>query len=481
MKHIVIREYERLFVDRSGPKSISRKHFRRLRKFDSKQAGREGSLIFEWRHNKLWAKNWVGVVQIGGLTVEILPKVEKPSKSDNDETLEHFARRNLLYMLALAGEVPMRTRDVADIATQGGTLLDIYVDIFARRLTEQLKKGLDKDYVRREENLSVLRGKLKFGDHISKNAGRHDRFYVAYDEYLPDTPLNRIFKAACHKLRRAVQRPTTDEKLKNAAMLFADVSDVVVTPMSLDRISFDRRNRRFKECFDFCRMLLLGQAPTASHGQTRTFSVLFDMNSVYEKFITEFIRRYVLVDELDERLHLDPQSKKVKKYLLWAGEDKADEKGPVRLKPDILIQRRGTRDGETNFIVIDTKWKELGEKDSGGVKGVSTSDLYQLYAYARRYNAQNSLLLYPNTVGELASEDYVLPETDVPALDGPRKRVGLEFIDLDRDLRAERLELAEELTELLESKLPEQGAGLTADIESEATLQDESDHTITVG
>ena len=49
-----------------------------------------------------------GVVQVPGLQVEILPKIDilTLGTAVNDERAQHQARRNLLYMLAVSGDVP---------------------------------------------------------------------------------------------------------------------------------------------------------------------------------------------------------------------------------------------------------------------------------------------------------------------------------------------------------------------------------------
>ena len=54
------------------------------------------------------------------------------------------------------------------------------------------------------------------------------------------------------------------------------------------------------------------------------------------------------------------------------------------MRPDIVV------DDDT---IIDTKWKEL--KPADPVVGVYQSDVYQMLAYARAYEARRLILLYP--------------------------------------------------------------------------------------
>lgn len=80
------------------------------------------------------------------------------------------------------------------------SLFEALISTFARQLLEQLRKGIDRDYVRREANLAFLRGKLLIGAQVRTNASRHDRLFVAYDDFSPDTILNRVCKATCRRL-----------------------------------------------------------------------------------------------------------------------------------------------------------------------------------------------------------------------------------------------------------------------------------------
>ena len=45
-------------------------------------------------------------------------------------------------------------------------------------------------------------------------------------------------------------------------------------------------------------------------------------------------------------------------------------------------------------MVLDTKWKKLIENKSQKY-GISQSDMYQMYAYAYKYDVENVILIYP--------------------------------------------------------------------------------------
>lgn len=54
---------------------------------------------------------------------------------------------------------------------------------------------------------------------------------------------------------------------------------------------------------------------------------------------------------------------------------------------------------------MDTKWKILNENDGKNNYGISQADMYQLYAYAKKYNSKELYLIYPKC--ETFSKDSI--------------------------------------------------------------------------
>lgn len=465
MKRVAVLEHEKLHRggntgERGGKVYLSRKHFRRLRRFDERLSPSAGKQIFSWRTRYAKVKQYVGVVQVPGLTVEVLPKIEDrdvKKTTDGQDGRVAFARKNLLYMLMLAGELPIRERDVASQSAEVAPLVETLIAIFARRLREELLIGRDRDYVKRRGNLSTVKGKLLFGEHIKQNAAHKERFFVEYEEFLPDTTLNRVFKAACRVLVEVTNSHETQETLGHCLMLLDRVSDVRVDESDFDSVFLNRQNDRFAEVFEFCRLILTGRAPSGTFGNQRSFSLLFDMNVLFESFMTEFIRRYVLRHTAFGNPTVFAQGKKKTRYLVYRpGDDDqegvgdyepADGEGHLRLKPDILIEADAdAEDRSSPLIVIDTKWKRLKESRSAR-QGVSRTDLYQMFGYAHSYRALDNVLLYPKPPDDVEPEEFDIPQPIQRDVGGKTRygSIQVKFVNLDRDLKRDRAGLVEEL------------------------------------
>lgn len=268
--------------------------------------------------------------------------------------------------------------------------------------------------------------------HIKQNVAHKERVYVDYDEFLSNTLLNRVLKAACRKLLRMARRSSIQRGLKEAILLFADVPDVVVRRNDLSNYKLSRNSERFADVFTFAKIVLFDGSPTPTSGATESFSMLVPMDKLFEEFIGQVIRRHAV--ELGfERSNVKLQGKGNQKHLLRKSGASARY---YKLKPDVLI----CGDEQPYTRVLDTKWKRLDTKSN---QRPVESDMYQLYAYANRYEAPLSVLLYPQMPG-LESVDYELENDELG------RRVRVAFVDMGRDLRKGRAELVQELAMVLQ-------------------------------
>ena len=416
MKRVAIREHERLFRRSSSsvvPEDAEHLHldprlYDRLKRFDQLRPN-EGDRVFEWGDGTAKAQQWVGVVQLAGLQVEILPKVDDhdAGKADNDSV-----RKNLIYMLAIAGDVPLLMRDLARLANRKAALSEVLAGIFADRLLGELLRGPERSYVRREENLRRFKGRLLVSPHTLHNAAHRERFYCRYDEFCEDTLMNRLFRAGCRFLLDVTTTPPTQDKLRHCLLVLDGVADIAPSDEHFDQVAITRQNERFADVFRFCRLILAGRSPTVQAAGTQTFSLLYDMNRVFERFIANFLQTRVMPKLPNMRLFI--QARQRHRHLMVS-----DDRGALALKPDLLIE---ADDGSR--LVIDTKWKRLGGGKGRG--GVSEADLYQMFAYTRRFGASRSVLLYPWADG--------VSDRDFEVLDGTGEksgeRVGVRFAQI---------------------------------------------------
>ena len=216
--------------------------------------------------------------------------------------------------------------------------------------------------------------------------------------------MNRIFRAACRVLLNSTHTPSTQDRLRHCLLLLDGVEDVFVHNELFDQITITRQNERFADVLHFCRLILQGRSPTVRAGRDSSFSLLFDMNRVFEDFVAAFLKKQVM--PLFDGYRLYSQAKSQRRHLM-----RDRERGVLQLQPDILITSNDRQ------LVLDTKWKQF----SGTVR---RDDLYQIYAYTKRYECRRSVLLYPYVL-EAKCLDF-----DIMGTDGATgEQVGVRFVN----------------------------------------------------
>lgn len=429
MIQVIITEYEKMyFSDEENELKddrgwhIPRRLLEKLRKFDEIHCRTARVSVFDWSaRDYAKATSLVGIIQIPGLTVEILPKIdtEQTPADTSDESKKHsiLAQDNLLYMLSMARKIPITEREIASLGSKKMHLLEVLIRVFTKRLMDELRRGVDHSYVCCEENLPRVKGKILMNRHLVKNAAHQERFYVGFDEFLENTPLNRILKATCRRLVSMSSVNGTQRLLMEAVAIFDEVDDVMPDTHHFQQVHLHRNNERFRILLDFCRMVWQGQSPNPVSGVHQTFSILFPMERLFEEFIANYIRKYAKELGL-ERDGVIIQADNHSKYLV---KDDNDE-NRFKLKPDLMIKAE-----KNKFkLVLDTKWKCLKPDEEDKKNGVSQADMYQMFAYAKQYDCGDVVLLYPDN-GEATKKRYMI----FGDLD---KKIRIETIALNRDL-----------------------------------------------
>ena len=414
-----------------GAISIESRLYDRLRRFDDRRGG-GADRVFDWRDGMARAQQWVGVIEVRGLQIEILPKLDAKGWRDG-ATRTYRIRDNLIYMLAMAGKIPMLRWDFAHLSERRAPVPEVLAATFATRLHEELTCGLERAYLRREENLQNVKGRILTSKQVVRNAVHRERFYCRYDDFSIDTTLNRILRRACMVLRGRPLSLKTLNVLRHCAMLLDGVSDFPVQDHHFDEVTFTRQNERFADLFRFSRLILQGKLASPTAGVARSYSLLFDMNVVFESFVAAFLRSKVMPKLPGCALY--QQSRMRRKHLLRSNRGRA-----LSLRPDLLIEGP-----QSQQLVMDTKWKLLSSHQIRN--GMSVGDVYQALAYAKRYGCAWTFLLYPRVAGVEPTDYDVIGPSEMPS----GERIGIRLVNLHRDLRksSERRKLAEELAEVV--------------------------------
>jgi 5-methylcytosine-specific restriction enzyme subunit McrC len=348
--------------------------------------GEEGTRILQHGRNALRAQQVVGVIAAEDCTLEILPKIDGLGDG-NSAASQAQIRRNLVHMLAVALDLDIAAGQMARLGWQDESLLEVLIRLFCDKLFEAVHLGLPRRYVAMEEDIPTLRGRLDVIRQFSILAASPDRLACRFDELSSDIALNQIMKAAVARLLQLSRSPRNQRRLRELSFAFADVSDVLVQSLRWNSVILDRTNARWKDLLELARLLLGERFQTTTSGRGKGFSLLFEMNTLFEEFVGRTLRRALV----GTGLQVDLQGGRL--HCLAELDEDYGPTGRRRFmtKPDIIIRR-----GPERVMIIDTKWKRLAPSIDDPKQGVGQADVYQMMAYGRIYECPSLMLLYPH-------------------------------------------------------------------------------------
>ena len=308
-----------------------------------------------------------------GYQIQVLPKIDFGSNSDskNEET-----KRVFLRMLRTMKDFPIKVFNDANLKMDRMTLYEIFINMYLQEVRILIKHGLKSAYIPREDNLNYYKGKLVVNEHIKQNVAHGERFYVHYDEYLVDRAENRIVKATLLKLQGITDSAENQKEIRQLLTAFEMVNPSVNHQKEFSKVVIDRNTKDYEMLMRWSRIFLLNKSFTTFSGGTNARALLFPMEKVFESFVAKQLKKCFL--DLDWEV-----SSQDKGYYLF------DSPRQFALRPDIVI----TRD-DGSQIIVDTKWKSLVDNSRLNY-GISQADMYQMYAYSKKYETPEIWLFYP--------------------------------------------------------------------------------------
>ena len=321
--------------------------------------------------NGIKAKSFVGVIKYKNLHLEILPKLISKNANNSNEIQEEersIILKNLIFMLSYTKNLDIKTNDNAKLSTEKNPFIEILIREFATSLFESLKRFTPKRYVREEENLNYLKGKIKFSENIRYNCTNQAKFYCEYDEFSENNLLNQLFLFVSTCLYNISHSNYNKKTLKFIINYYSDISFVRFDKFKVRKIKLTRNQELFKKSFNLAKMFVEQTSVDLSKNKFENITLVWDMNKLFEEFIFELIKRKI-------------------------PECKAIAQKPKRLLKRENVTRRDTRIDiliQKPQVIIDTKYKKFTDFDD-----ISSADIYQVTTYCLLHNYKRAILLYP--------------------------------------------------------------------------------------
>lgn len=344
---------------------------------DEENESSQKFLRFISKTNEIKSNKYVGVIYFNQNKINLLPKIFYDSDREYSNDQVSQIQNHILWWLSYCRKIKFPNYQ-ASLGSSKSDFFEVLIYIFSKYTRELLNSSVYQQYEEVNSELSFIKGRLNTSQYLNENLskGRWHKLNCSYDAFVFDNEFNRIIKYVTSLLFNATSSTDNKKILREILFILDEVSDERATAEQCSRISFNPLFADFETVRDYCVLFLSNCISFDYKNDLKLFAFLLPMEYVFEDFIFGFIDK-----ELE---HVGAKSQRSDTYL--------DEDKRFNLKPDLWLKTA------SKSIVADTKYKIVYSDDKDPKKGISQNDLYQMIAYAVRFNVDEIILFYPNTL-----------------------------------------------------------------------------------
>ena len=334
--------------------------------------------------------------------------------------------RNIYYMLSYAFQV-LKQKNYEDIASEEfENIQDLFAVILAKGISQQLKQGLYREYVIRQEDLPAARGRIDMRGTIRNQILRKKALSCEYDELSVDNIFNQILKTtAAILLRDHSVRAKHRADLKKILLFLNEVSMADPSGIRWDMLRYQRNNRNYEMLMNICYFILDGMLLTTDGGPYRMTQFADEhMHRLFERFVLEYYKKH-------HGYLSEVKAAQVKWDLSPGTEESMICFLPV-MQTDIFLRF------QEEVLIIDTKYYGHMMQTQYDKATLHSGNLYQIFTYVKNQDKDkmghvSGMLLYAKTREAVVSDcSYVMGGN----------RISVKSLDLNQkfDLIAARLD-----------------------------------------
>ncbi|RHD08235.1 5-methylcytosine-specific restriction endonuclease system specificity protein McrC [Lachnospira eligens] len=330
--------------------------------------------------------------------------------------------QNIYYMLSYSFSV-LNEQGYKSIATEKfDNIAELMAAILVKGIATQLKRGLQKEYIGRTEELSLLRGKIDVSESVKTQTMLKSQMVCSYDEFSVNGLMNRILKSTVYLLLKSDISAKRKKELKKLMVFFADVELIDLNIVNWN-IQYNRTNQTYQMMISICYLVVKGLLQTNSYGNTKLMDFIDEqrMCYLYEKFILQYYKKEF------------PQLSVNASRISWQLDNGEDTLLPI-MQSDISLQKDNT------VLIIDAKYYSHTTQVKYDKHSLHSNNLYQIFTYVKNKDYElrqqkhevSGMLLYaktdediqPNNVYQMSGNQISVKTLDL----------NLPFSDISRQL-----------------------------------------------
>lgn len=362
------------------------------------------------------ARAHVGVVQVGPLRVTVVPKIPTA---------------DLWYILAYGLGLDVLDRRLPAELPPEASFADLLALLLIEEASALLRRGLRRGYRPQSGWLGSPRGRFDIKKVVAAWPLAEAALPCTWHEPSSDTLDNQVVRAGLRLARRAVYTPALRGALHRAEQAWEERCGVIrLDPATLARVNRERTRLTAAYAPAHHLVALLWSATgmpddlaALSDGLTPIPGFLWNMATLFERFVARFLREHVTSGAVDAQTRLGD--------LFRIAKSPHPRRAP-KPRPDLTISRGGRV-----VMVLDTKYRDLL------TKGVPEGILYQLSLYGVAFAPTEPstpvpvIGLYPGGSGGAPSSEDIVYELCPPGRAAiPICMRAVDWVEASRAVRA---------------------------------------------
>ena len=296
--------------------------------------------------------------------------------------------KNIYHMLAYAFRVLNEGNYVNLSSESFSNASNLFASIITKGITNQIKRGLGKEYVPVDEYLLKPRGKIDICRSIKKQSMITNRLSCEFDELSLNITVNRILKSTALLLLRTSDVSNENKRaLKKILLYLGPVDEINLSYVNWNSINYNRNNVTYKMLINICYLVVEGLLLSDKTGVLRVRSIYDDQKlyKLFERFVLEYYKKHY------------PKLSAMASHIKWNVDDEFIQFLPI-MRSDIILSYN------EKTLIIDTKYyqKTMQSIEKYDSLSVHSSNVYQIFTYVKNYDIQGSgnvsgMLLYAKT------------------------------------------------------------------------------------
>ena len=323
--------------------------------------------------------------------------------------------RNIYYMLAYAFQ-ELRQNNYAEIEGEKfEDIYDLFAEIIARGISYQLKQGLYREYVAKNESMQTVRGKIDMRGTIANRMRNDHQIACDYDELSENNVYNQILLTTMNALiSHSDVKKDKKSKLKKLRVFFNNVQTVDTHTIRWKALRFDRNNKNYRMLLYLCYFIISEWVMTTEDGKYKMREFSDDhMCRLFEKFVLEYYKKH------------HPELKPSAERINWNVDRELSTMEILPIMQTDIMLTMGER-----TLIIDTKYYSRSMQKQFDKNSIHSNNLYQIHTYVTEYDEEHKgnvdgMLLYAKT------QEEITPDGQMKRKDG--NTIYFRTLDLNMD------------------------------------------------